>query len=127
MAASDRAIELSRAAAKAADKTLATDLLAIDVTGVTPIADVFLLATGRNERQVVAIAREIEDALLPLGAKPISREGRDEGRWALLDFNDVVVHVFHEEERSYYSLERLWNDCPIVDLELASDDGAEAS
>ena len=127
MAASDRAIELSRVAAKAADKTLATDLLAIDVTGVTPIADVFLLATGRNERQVVAIAREIEDALLPLGAKPISREGRDEGRWALLDFNDVVVHVFHEEERSYYSLERLWNDCPIVDLELASDDGAEAS
>ena len=127
MAASDRAIELSRAAAKAADKTLATDLLAIDVTGVTPIADVFLLATGRNERQVVAIAREIEDALIPLGAKPISREGRDEGRWALLDFNDVVVHVFHEEERSYYSLERLWNDCPIVDLELASDDGAEAS
>lgn len=127
MTASERAIELTRAAARAADDTLGTDLLGIDVTSVTPIADAFLLVTGRNERQVVAIAREIEDALLEIGAKPISREGRDEGRWALLDFNDIVVHVFHEEERSYYGLERLWNDCPVIDLDLASDDGAEAS
>ena len=118
MTASDRALELTRAAAKAADETLAVDLVGLDVTGVTPISDVFLLATGRNERQVSAIAREIQDALLDLDAKPISREGLEEGRWVLLDFNDIVVHVFHEEERSYYSLERLWNDCPAIDLEL---------
>lgn len=122
MGASERAIELTRAAAKAAEDTLATDLVALDVTGVTPISDVFLMATGRSERQVQAIAREVEDALQQLGAKAIHREGREEGRWTLLDFNDVVVHVFHEEDRSYYSLERLWNDCPAIDLKLASAD-----
>lgn len=124
--ASERAIELTRAAAKAADDTLATDLVALDVTGVTPISDVFLLATGRSERQVQAIAREVEDALVKLGAKSIHREGREEGRWTLLDFNDVVVHVFHEEERSYYSLERLWNDCPSVDLGLETPADSDA-
>lgn len=129
MTASDRALELARAAAKAADDTLAVDLVGLDVTGVTPISDVFLLATGRNERQVTAIAREIQDALHALDAKPLSREGLEEGRWVLLDFNDVVVHVFHEEERSFYSLERLWNDCPVIDLQLpdlaASGDAAQ--
>lgn len=118
MAATDRAIELARAAAVAADETLATDLLGLDVRDLTPISDVFVLATGRTERQVTAIAREIQDALLDLGAKPINREGLEEGRWVLLDFNEIVVHVFHEEERSFYLLERLWHDCPVVDLQL---------
>lgn len=118
MTASKRAIELARAAAAAADESLASDLLGLDVTDVTPMSDVFLLATGRNERQVTGIARDIEDALHTLGAKPINREGLEGGRWVLLDFNDIIVHVFHEEERSYYSLERLWHDCPVVDLQL---------
>lgn len=124
MTATDRAIELARAAAVAADDTLATDLLGIDVTDLTPISDVFVLATGRTERQVTAIAREIQDALLDLGAKPINREGLEEGRWVLLYFNEIVVHVFHEEERSFYSLERLWHDCPVVDLQLPSLDSS---
>lgn len=118
MSATERALELTRAAAAAADKTLGTDQLGLDVTGVTPIADVFLLVSGRNERQVTAIAREIQDALHEHGAKPLSREGLEEGRWVLLDFNEIVVHVFHEDERVYYSLERLWHDCPVVDLQL---------
>ena len=124
MTATDRAIELAQAAAVAADDTLATDLVGLDVTGVTPISDVFLLATGRTERQVTAIAREIQDALHEVGAKPISREGLEEGRWVLLDFNEIVVHVFHEEERSYYGLERLWHDCPVIDLQLPAADAA---
>lgn len=118
MSATERALELTRAAAAAADKALGTDQLGLDVTGVTPIADVFLLVSGRNERQVTAIAREIQDALHEHGAKPLSREGLEEGRWVLLDFNEIVVHVFHEDERVYYSLERLWHDCPVVDLQL---------
>ena len=74
--------------------------------------------TGRNERQVSAIAREVEDALIVDGAKPVRREGRADGRWVLLDFSDIVVHIFHEEERTYYQLERLWRDAPVVDLQL---------
>ncbi|ERG63776.1 MULTISPECIES: ribosome silencing factor [Agrococcus] len=118
MSADQRAIELARAAARAADKALAVDQVALDVSGQLPLTDVFLIATGRNERQVSAIAREIEDALIVDGAKPIRREGRADGRWVLLDFSDIVVHVFHEEERTYYQLERLWRDAPVVDLQL---------
>lgn len=118
MSADQRAIELARAAARAADKALAVDQVALDVSGQLPLTDVFLIATGRNERQVSAIARDIEDALIVDGAKPIRREGRADGRWVLLDFSDIVVHIFHEEERTYYQLERLWRDAPVVDLQL---------
>jgi ribosome-associated protein len=88
------------------------------VSGPLPLTDVFLLVTGRNERNVVAIAGEIEDKMIEAGAKPLRREGRQEGRWVLLDFGDLVVHVFHEEDRMYYSLERLWKDCPAIPIEL---------
>lgn len=118
MSADERAIALARAAAAAADKALATELVGLDVSGQLPLTDVFVLATGRNERQVSAIAREIEDQLILDGAKPVRREGRADGRWVLLDFNDIVVHVFHEEERQYYQLERLWRDCPVIPLAL---------
>src|SRR5687767_5857180 len=114
MSADERAIALARAAAAAADKALATELVGLDVSGQLPLTDVFVLATGRNERQVSAIAREIEDQLILDGAKPVRREGRADGRWVLLDFNDIVVHVFHEEERQYYQLERLWRDAAVV-------------
>ena len=120
MAASERARELLRVAALAADSKQGEDLVALDVSGPLPLTDVFLLVTGRNERNVVAIAGEIEDKLLEAGAKPLRREGRAEGRWILLDFGDLVVHVFHEEDRMYYSLERLWKDCPVVPLAVAS-------
>ena len=79
---------------------------------------------GRRRRRdnVLAIAGAVEDALIEAGAKPLRREGRSEGRWVLLDFGDIVVHVFHEEERLFYSLERLWKDAPVIDLELPAHD-----
>jgi ribosome-associated protein len=127
--ASPRARELVNVAAAAADSKQAEDLVALDVSGPLPLTDVFLIATGRNERNVVAIASEIEDKMLEAGAKTLRREGRAEGRWILLDFGDVVVHVFHEEDRMYYSLERLWKDCPTVALDVVpalDEPGAEA-
>jgi ribosome-associated protein len=116
--ASDRALELVRIAALAADSKSGEDLVALDVSGPLPLTDVFLLATGRNERNVQSIASEVEDRLNEAGVKTIRREGRAEGRWVLLDFGDLVVHVFHEEDRMYYALERLWKDCPVVPLDL---------
>lgn len=114
MAASERAIELVQAAAAAADEKQATDPVALDVSALLPFADAFLLVSGRNERQVNAIADAVEDRLIAAGHKPLRREGVGEGRWVLLDFGDLVVHVFHEEERTYYQLERLWRDCPVI-------------
>jgi ribosome-associated protein len=116
--ASEHALELVKIAAAAADAKQGEDLVALDVSGPLPLTDVFLLVTGRNERNVVAIAGEIEDKMIEAGAKPLRREGRQEGRWVLLDFGDLVVHVFHEEDRMYYSLERLWKDCPAIPIEL---------
>jgi ribosome-associated protein len=116
--ASAHALDLVRIAAAAADSKQGEDLVALDVSGPLPLTDVFLLVTGRNERNVVAIAGEIEDRMIEAGAKPLRREGRQEGRWVLLDFGDLVVHVFHEEDRMYYSLERLWKDCPAIPIEL---------
>lgn len=125
MTATDHARELLQLAAIAADSKQAEDLVALDVSGPLPLADIFLIATGRNERNVVAIASEIEDKLIEAGTKPLRREGRAEGRWILLDFGDLVVHVFHEEDRMYYSLERLWKDCPVVPIDLPVREAAE--
>jgi ribosome-associated protein len=122
--ATQRAIELLSIAARAADSKQGADLVALDVSEPLPLADIFLLITGLNERNVVAIAEEIEDKLLEIGVKALRREGRAEGRWVLLDFGDLVVHVFHEEDRLYYSLERLWRDCPVIPLELKNEQTA---
>jgi len=116
--------QLEIAAAAALDKG-ASDLVALDVSGPLPFVDIFLIATGRSERNVVAVAGEIEDKLIEAGHKTLRREGRSEGRWILLDFGDLVVHVFHEEERLYYSLERLWKDCPVVPIAVAAATSAE--
>jgi len=123
--ASDHARELVRIAALAADSKQAEDLVALDVSEPLPLTDIFLLASGRNERNVLAIAAEVEDKLNEAGVKTLRREGRAEGRWVLLDFGDLVVHVFHEEDRMYYSLERLWKDCPTVPLDLPAPVQAE--
>lgn len=125
MTASPHALELVRIAAAAADSKSGEDIVALDVSGPLPLTDVFLLVTGRNERNVLSIASEIEDKLIEFGAKPLRREGRQEGRWVLLDFGDLVVHVFHEEDRMYYSLERLWKDCPVIKVELPVGRAAE--
>ncbi|RWZ51874.1 ribosome silencing factor [Labedella phragmitis] len=127
MTASEQSRDMLAIAADAATSKAAQDLVALDVSEPLPLVDIFLLATGRSERNVVAIADEIEDRLIASGTKAVRREGKAEGRWILLDFGDLVVHVFHEEERIYYSLERLWKDCPVVPIpETATVSGASA-
>lgn len=116
MTATDRAVELVHAAARAASDKLATDLLAFDVSDQLAISDAFLLASGSSDRQVKAIVDAVEDGLREIGAKPLRREGERDGRWVLIDYGEVVVHVQHEEEREFYALERLWRDCPIITL-----------
>ena len=120
MTATARARELLTVAALAADSKQAEDMVALDVSGPLPLTDIFFIASGRNERNVQAIAGEIEDRMIEAGVKTIRREGRSEGRWILLDFGDVVAHIFHEEDRTYYSLERLWKDCPAIPLDVAA-------
>lgn len=120
MTATAQAIQIANIAATAAADKLAENLVAIDVTEPMPLTDIFLLASGRNERQVASIADEIEFKLLEAGVKYLRREGKETGRWILLDFGDVVCHVMHEEDRMYYSLERLWKDCPVVKLDAVS-------
>ncbi|MGO4256757.1 ribosome silencing factor [Marmoricola sp. RAF53] len=116
MTATPHALELIREAATAASDKLATDIVAFDVSDQLVITDAFLLASASNERQVKAVVDEIEDRLRVLGAKPVRREGERDGRWVLLDYAEIVVHVQHSEERSFYALERLWRDCPSIDL-----------
>jgi ribosome-associated protein len=114
--ASDHALELATVAARAASGKLAGDVAAIDVSDHLVITDVFVLASAPNDRQVKSIVEGVEVALNAVGVKPIRREGERDGRWVLLDFGELVVHVQHSEERSYYSLERLWRDCPTIPL-----------
>ena len=118
MSASAPTLDMLQIAAAAADAKSGEDLVALDVSEPLPLVDIFLLVTGRSERNVAAIADEIEDRLLEAGHKRLRREGRQEARWILLDFGDLVVHVFHEQERVYYGLERLWKDCPVVPIDL---------
>ena len=124
MTASAHARDLLQAATLAADSKQAENLVALDVSGPMPLTDIFLLASGRNERNVVSIADAIEDALLERGSKTLRREGKSEGRWILLDFGDLIVHVFHEEDRMYYSLERLWKDCSVLPIDVPAEKSA---
>lgn len=115
--ASPEALALVAVAAQAASDKLAQDIVAFDVSDQLVITDVFLVCSAANDRQVVSIVDEIEEqARIQLGVKPARREGDRDARWVLLDFVDVVVHVQHAEERVYYSLERIWRDCPVVPL-----------
>ncbi|ACY97131.1 MULTISPECIES: ribosome silencing factor [Thermomonospora] len=120
MTASDRAAELVRIAAEAAGDKLADDIIAYDVSEQLVITDAFLLCSAPNDRQVRAIVDEIEKRLREeADAKPVRREGEREGRWILLDYLDVIIHVQHQEERAFYALERLWKDCPVIPLPQA--------
>jgi len=114
--ATDRARELALAAAQAAADKKAEDIVIMDVSDQLVITDAFLLASAPNERQVLAIVDAIEERLLglPEKAKPVRREGERAGRWVLLDYVDVVVHVQHSEEREFYAIDRLWKDCPTI-------------
>ena len=116
MTATARAVELAGIAAEAAAEKLAADIIAYDVSEQLVITDVFLLCSAANDRQIRAVVDEIEEKLRQAGARPVRREGEREGRWVLLDYLDIVIHIQHAEERVYYALERLWKDCPRVPL-----------
>lgn len=118
MTATDRSIELTTIAARAAADKLGTDVLALDVSDHLSITDVFLIVSASNERQVGAIVDGIEEVLLRIGVRPVRREGDREKRWVLLDYIDLVVHVQHNDERALYSLDRLWRDCPVIEIDL---------
>lgn len=116
MAASERALELALTAARAASDRKAQEIIALDVSERLVLTDVFLIASATNERQVGAIVDAVEEALHKAGAKAVRREGVRQARWVLLDYVDLVVHVQHAEDRVYYALERLWSDCPVIEL-----------
>lgn len=117
MTASTRAVELASIAAKAADRMKGEDVIVLDVSAPVVITDAFVLVSADNERLVNAIVDEVEQDLREVDAKPVRREGVREGRWALLDYGDIVVHVFRDEERDFYGLDRLWRDCPRIEVE----------
>jgi ribosome-associated protein len=122
--ATDRAVELVEIAAAAAADKLASDIIAYDVSEQLVITDAFLLCSASNDRQVRAIVDEIEEKLRQAGARPARREGEREARWVLLDYVDIVIHIQNAEERVYYSLERLWKDCPVIPLPEVVGQGA---
>ena len=119
MTATEHAIELARVAAAAAADKQASDILAFDVSDQLAITDVFVLCSAGNQPQMSAVKDAIEENLLEIGARAIRREGTRESRWILMDYGDIVVHIQHSEERAFYALERLWSDCPTIDLRLS--------
>ena len=128
MTATDQALAMARVAVVAAADKKAQDIVVLDVSEQLVITDLFVIASAPNERQVQAIVEEVEEKMRLAGAKPTRREGAREGRWVLLDFVDVVVHVQHSEERGFYGLDRLWKDCPRIafaeaQVEQAGGDG----
>ena len=105
-------------AAEAAWEKGAENPVALDVTDKLALTDSFLIVSGRSERNTKAIGDGVEERLLEAGVKLLRREGKSDGRWILLDFGALIVHVFHDDEREFYALERLWKDCPVIPLHL---------
>ena len=118
MTASPEAVRMATVAARAAAAKLAQDIVVIDVSEQLVITDCFVIASAANERQANAIVDEVEEKMRLAGYKPARREGTREGRWVLLDYIDIVVHVQLQDERNFYALDRLWRDCPLVDVDL---------
>jgi ribosome-associated protein len=114
---------LALVAANAAADKKASDVIVLDVSDQLVITDCFVIASAPNERQVGAIVDNVEEKMRDAGTKPVRREGAREGRWVLLDFVDIVVHVQHAEERAFYALERLWKDCPRIDFDPLAEGG----
>jgi ribosome-associated protein len=113
------AIDMATVAARAATSKLADDVVVIDVSDQLVITDCFVIASASNERQVNAIVDEVEEKMREAGYKPARREGTREGRWTLLDYIDIVVHIQHQDERDFYALDRLWRDCPLVTVDVS--------
>lgn len=118
---------MATVAARAAAGKLAEDIVVIDVSDQLVITDCFVIASGNNDRQVNAIVDEVEEKMRRAGYKPARREGTREGRWTLLDYVDIVVHIQHQDERNFYALDRLWRDCPTIPVDLAGAEEAEDS
>ncbi len=127
MPATEHALELARLAATAAESKLAATITGLDVSDHLPLTDVFVVVSAATDRQVGAIVDEVEDVLRDHGVKALRREGEREGRWVLIDFGDIVVHVQHEDEHRFYDLERLWRDCPHLDLGALGTEQREAA
>ena len=126
MTATAEAIEMAAVAARAAASKLAEDVVVIDVSGQLVITDCFVIASASNERQVNAIVDEVEEKMRRAGYKPARREGAREGRWTLLDYIDIVVHIQHQDERNFYALDRLWGDCPVLAVDLSADSASRS-
>ena len=118
---------MATVAARAAAAKLAEDIVVIDVSDQLVITDCFVIASGNNDRQVNAIVDEVEEKRRRAGYKPARREGTREGRWTLLDYVDIVVHIQHQDERNFYALDRLWRDCPTIPVDLAGAEGTEGA
>jgi ribosome-associated protein len=120
MPASKSVIELTQVAARAIAEKLGTDMVALDLSDQLVLSEVFLIATGGNVRQVDSIADFVEEKLREIGEKPARREGTEE--WVLLDYSDLVVHIQSTALRNYYMLDRLWNDCPRIELDIVREE-----
>ena len=127
MAATERAVELTIAAARAAAEKKAEEIIAIDVSERLALTDVFLVLSGSNDRQVRAIVDAVEEAMARAGAKRRMREGFEEAHWVLLDYDEIMIHVQQAEDREYYALECLWKDCPVITLPAGLAEIAEAA
>lgn len=117
MTAPQISIDRAKVAAKAADEKLGRNIAVIDVSNVMAITDVFVIVSADNERQVAAIVQEVEDDLTEQGVEPKRREGNRENRWVLLDYGNFVVHIQRDAEREFYGLDRLYADCPAIEVE----------
>ncbi len=111
-----KALEHARLCARIADDNRAKDVLLLDLRQATPLVDFFVIATADSRRQSNAIAGEVDQEMKRLGERKLGMEGSEEGRWVLIDYGEIVVHVQHSEERQFYALERLWRDCPAIPL-----------
>jgi ribosome-associated protein len=120
MPASKSVIDLTQVAARAIAEKLGTDMIALDLSDQLVLSEVFLIATGGNVRQVDSIADFVEEKLREIGEKPARREGTEE--WVLLDYSDLVVHIKSTTLRNYYMLDRLWNDCPRIELDVVREE-----
>jgi ribosome-associated protein len=123
MPASKSVIALTQVAARAIAEKLGTDMIALDLSDQLVLSEVFLIATGGNVRQVDSIADFVEEKLREIGEKPARREGTEE--WVLLDYSDLVVHIQSTTLRNYYMLDRLWNDCPRIELDIVREEIAK--
>ena len=128
MPADERSRHLAVVAARAAADKKAEEIVALDVSEQLVLTDAFVVASGATDRQVRAIVDAVDEAMHKEGARAARKEGVSEAHWVLLDYGDIIVHVQQTEDREFYALERLWKDCPVIELpaDLHEDTGADS-